>query len=170
MGEIVVIGEEEADRLLDLDALAEALRAAYRALSAGTASVPPRVAAISPWGLVGAMPGYVEGLGMGTKVVSYFRENHHRGMPGHQAVITLVDPRDGRPLALIAGNRITGIRTAMSAAVAATALARPDASVLAIVGAGVQGSTHLEAATHLLPFAQVRVSARGSHRAPMSAR
>lgn len=165
MTEIVVLGEADVQRLLDLDALADELRAAYRSLSAGTASVPPRMAAQSPAGMLGTMPGYVEGVGMGAKLVAYFRDNHRSGRPGHQAVITLVDPEFGTPLALVAANRITAIRTAMSAAVAAAAVARPGASTLAIVGAGVQGAAHLEAFTHLLPPTEVRVCSRDAARA-----
>src|SRR6266540_3610169 len=124
MPELLVLSEDEVRRLLDLDGLATALRS----VSAGTASVPARIGAYSEAGLLGAMPGFVPGLGLGAKLVAYLRDNHTRGLPGHQALITLFNPNDGTPCALMGGTRIAGIRTAMTAAVGAAALARPDGS------------------------------------------
>src|SRR6266508_782356 len=165
MPELLVLSEDEVRRLLDLDGLAAALRTALRSVSAGTASVPARIGAYSEAGLLGAMPGFVPGLGLGAKLVAYLRDNHTRGLPGHQALITLFNPNDGTPCALMGGTRIAGIRTAMTAAVGAAALARPDARALAILGAGVQGGTHLEAFTHELSFADIRVASRDPSRA-----
>src|SRR6266511_2418547 len=165
MPELLVLSEDEVRRLLDLDGLAAALRTALRSVSAGTASVPARIGAYSEAGLLGAMPGFVPELGLGAKLVAYLRDNHTRGLPGHQALITLFNPNDGTPCALMGGTRIAGIRTAMTAAVGAAALARPDARALAILGAGVQGGTHLEAFTHELSFADIRVASRDPSRA-----
>lgn len=165
MTELLVLSEDEVRRLLDLDELASALRTALRAVSSGTASVPARIGAYSEAGMMGAMPGFVPDLGLGVKLVAYFRDNHARGLPGHQALITLFSPDDGTPRVLMGGTRITGIRTAMAAAVAAAELARPDARSLAILGAGVQGGTHLEAFTHQLNFDDIRVASRTTSRA-----
>jgi alanine dehydrogenase len=165
MPELLVLGEREVERLLDLDALGTALREALRAVSAGTASVPARVGAASGAGLLGAMPGFVPGLGLGAKLVSIFRGNHAGAVPGHQALVALFDPDDGTPVALMGGTHITGMRTAMTAAIAASALARPGAATLAVLGAGVQAGTHLRAFTHELRFTDVRVAARDPRRA-----
>jgi ornithine cyclodeaminase/alanine dehydrogenase-like protein (mu-crystallin family) len=110
--------------------------------------------------MLGAMPGFVPDLGLGAKLVTYFRDNHGRGLPNHQALIALFSPEGGVPLALMGATGITGIRTAMTAAVAAVALARPDSRSLAIVGAGVQGRAHLTAFTHQFSFADIRVASR----------
>ena len=125
---VLVLTGRQVRELLGLDELAEALRTAFRAVSDGSASVPPRVAAHSANGLLGTMPGYVPGLGLAAKLVTYYRGNHERGLPGHQALVALFDPDDGRPLALLDGTEITAIRTAMSAAVAARELAPPAAA------------------------------------------
>src|SRR3954454_3738787 len=98
---MLVLDRDQVRQLLDPSELAEALRTAFRSISDGSASVPPRVAALAPAGLLGAMPGYVPGAGMGAKLVTYFRDNHARGLPGHQALVVLVDEADGRPLALM---------------------------------------------------------------------
>src|SRR6266511_495422 len=104
MPELLVLSEDEVRRLLDLDGLAAALRTALRSVSAGTASVPARIGAYSEAGLLGAMPGFVPGLGLGAKLVAYLRDNHTRGLPGHQALITLFNPNDGTPCALMGGS------------------------------------------------------------------
>jgi ornithine cyclodeaminase/alanine dehydrogenase-like protein (mu-crystallin family) len=171
VAELLVLSEDDVRRLLDLDDLASALRKALKAVSSGTASVPARIGAYSPAGLVGAMPGFVPEIGLGAKLVAYFRDNHNRGLPGHQALITLFGPEDGTPRVLMGGTTITGIRTAMTAAVAAAALARPASRTLAILGAGVQGGTHLEAFTHELSFDDIRVASRDpAHAAELAGR
>jgi ornithine cyclodeaminase/alanine dehydrogenase-like protein (mu-crystallin family) len=71
-----------------------------------------------------------------TKLVSVFPENDARGIPSHQGLIALFDESDGTPIALMDGTYITGIRTGGAAAVATRVLARQDARVLAILGAG----------------------------------
>jgi alanine dehydrogenase len=168
---LAVVSEDEVARLLDLDELAEALTVALIALSRGEASVPPRVAATGRGGLLGAMPGWVGGLGLASKLVSVFPGNGSRGLPSHQAVVVVFDEATGAPVALLGGRRITAIRTAMTSALAARALVARVAGDegayggagglrLAVLGAGVQGAAHLEAFTHLLPIADVRVASR----------
>jgi len=157
---IRLIAQSEVAELLDLDRLMEALERAFKALSAGSTSVPPRIAALVPDGLLGVMPGYVPGLGLEAKLVSVFPHNHDRGLPSHQALIAVFDETDGRPLAIMDGTEITALRTGASSAVSVRALARPDARVLAILGAGVQGGTHLRAMTRVRDFAEVRVASR----------
>jgi ornithine cyclodeaminase/alanine dehydrogenase-like protein (mu-crystallin family) len=157
---IRLIPQSAVVRLLDLDQLLAALETAFKALSAGTTSVPPRIAARVPDGLLAAMPGYVPGLGLVTKLVSVFPHNHDRGLPSHQALIALFDESDGRALAIMDGTEITAVRTGASAAVAVRALAPEEVRVLAILGAGVQGGTHLRAVTRVRAFTEVRVASR----------
>lgn len=157
---LLVLGEAEVRRLLDLDELIDALAGAFVELSAGRASVPPRVAAtVLDRGLLGAMPGYVGGV-LETKLVSVFPANHEVGLPTHQAVVVLFDDRTGSPLALMDGTHITAARTGAASAVATPVLAREDAATLAVLGAGVQGRSHLEAVTRVRPFREVRVASR----------
>jgi alanine dehydrogenase len=151
--------------LLDLEQLLPALADALVSHSAGRASVPPRVAASAEEGILGAMPVHLAGVALGAKLVSVFPGNHRLGRPSHQALIALFDPADGTPLALMDGTRITAARTGAAAAVAAGALARPDATVLAILGAGVQGRSHLDAFPLVRDFREVRVASRTPGRA-----
>jgi alanine dehydrogenase len=159
-GGLLILSRAEVERLLDLDALLDELAVAFREVSAGRASVPPRVAASSGHGLLAVMPGYVPGLGLESKLVSVFPGNHARGLPSHQALVALFDEETGRPLALMDGTYVTAVRTAGSSALSTRLLARDDARVLAILGAGVQGRAHLRALSRVRDFHEVRVASR----------
>jgi ornithine cyclodeaminase len=160
------LSRAQVEGLLDIDALLDALARALVSFSEGTTSVPPRIAARVPGrGLLGAMVGYVPSAGLEAKLVSVFPQNHERGGPSHQALIALFDEEDGTPLALMDGTYITAIRTGGAAAVAARALAREDAKVLAILGAGAQGGSHLQTFPRVRDFAEIRVASRDAGKA-----
>jgi alanine dehydrogenase len=158
---MLVLSQAEVRRLLDLDLLLDALERAFVDLSAGRASVPPRIAAQTERGLLAAMPGYADGI-LETKLVSVFPGNHAAGLPSHQATIALFDDQTGKPLALIDGTEITAVRTGAASALATRVLARPDARVLTILGAGVQGRSHAEAVVRVRELAEVRVASRST--------
>jgi ornithine cyclodeaminase/alanine dehydrogenase-like protein (mu-crystallin family) len=161
MGELLYLSRADVERLLDIDAMLDALGQALVVFSSGITSVPPRSAARVPdRGMLGVMAGYVPGIALEVKLVSVFPDNHHHGLPSHQGLIAIFDEDNGAPLALMDGTYITAIRTGGTAAVAARALARADASVLAILGAGVQGGSHLETFTRIREFQEIRVASR----------
>ena len=149
------MSREEVARLLDVDLLLPRLERAFVELSAGRASVPPRIAASVPErGLLAAMPGYVDGV-LAAKLVSVFPGHD----PSHQALVAVFDAETGTPQAVMDGTQVTAVRTAASSAVATRALAREDARVLAVLGAGVQGRSHLDAVRRVRAFTEVRVRA-----------
>ncbi len=155
---MLVLTRAQVEELLDLDALMGALARAHEELSAGKASLPPRIAALTGEGLLGAMPGYLPSSGLGCKLVTLFPHNTDR--PTHQAAIVLFDHANGSPIALMDGTYITATRTAAAAALAASLLARPEANVLAIIGTGVQARTHARAFASIRDWAEVRVAGR----------
>jgi len=156
---MLVLTRVQVRELLDLDLLLDALERAFVELSAGRASVPPRIAASTERGLLAAMPGYADGV-LEAKLVSVFPDNHSAGLPSHQATIAVFDDETGTPLALLDGTEITATRTGASSAVSIRALAREDARVLTVLGAGVQGRSHVQAATKVRDFAEIRVASR----------
>lgn len=156
---MLVLTRAEVEELLDLDALLDALAGAHAELSAGSASLPPRVAAFASNGLLGAMPAYLPSVGLGCKLVSLFPENVDR--PTHQAEIVMFDPANGTPVAVMDGTYITAMRTAAAAALATRLLAREDARVLAIVGTGVQSRAAQEMFPRVRDFDEIRVAGRG---------
>jgi alanine dehydrogenase len=155
---MLVLTRSDVEELLDLDALVGALARAHEELSAGSVSMPPRIAATTADGLLGAMPAYLPSAGLGCKLVTLFPHNADR--PTHQAAIVLFDPENGSPVALIDGTYITATRTAAAAALAARLLARADASVLAIIGTGVQARTHARAFASVCDWTEIRVAGR----------
>ena len=119
---MLVLTRAEVEELLDLDELVDALARAHAELSAGSASMPARIAVFAERdGLLGAMPGYLPSAGLGCKLVSVFP--HNAGRPSHQAAIALFDPANGSPVALMDGTFITAARTAGAAALAALSFA-----------------------------------------------
>ncbi len=152
---MLVLTQDEVRRLLDVDLLLGALERAFVELSAGRASVPPRTAAFAEHGLLGAMPGYVDGV-LAAKLVTLFPGHD----PSHQALIAVFDAENGSPVAVMDGTHITAVRTGASSAVATRALARENARVLAILGGGVQGHSHLNAVRRVRDFEEVRIASR----------
>jgi alanine dehydrogenase len=161
-----MLSQADVRDLLDLDELLDALEEGFRALSSGRVDIAPRTSVTAQGqGFLQSMPGYASGLGLGVKLVTGFPENHRLGLPSYQAVVALFDPATGSPLAVMDGTRITAIRTAGAAAVSALHLARKDARVLAIVGAGVQGHAHLEILPRVRDFEEIRIASRSAESA-----
>ncbi len=160
-----MLSRADVERLLDVEALVDALAEGFVRLSAGEVSVPPRVAASGPAGFVAAMPGFVPGTGFEVKLVSVFAGNHALGLPSHQALIAVFSEATGSPLCVMDGTHITAVRTAAASALACRVLARPESSVLAVLGAGVQAEAHLAAVGSALPFTSIRVASRTFSRA-----
>ena len=166
MGDLLYLSRADVESLLDLDAMLDALADALVIYSSGVTSVPPRTAArVGDRNLLGVMTGYVPGVALESKLVSVFPDNEHHGIPSHQALIALFDEATGTPVALMDGTYITAIRTGGTAAVAARVLARADARVLAILGAGVQGRSHLETFPRVRNFGEIRIASRNLDRA-----
>jgi ornithine cyclodeaminase len=156
---VIVLSQSEVQELLDLDELVDALAAAHVDLSAGDASMPPRIAAFAERdGLLGVMPAYLPSAGLACKLVTLFPRNRDRHT--HQALICLFDEENGTPIALMDGTYITATRTAAGSALATRLLAREDARVLAILGAGVQARAHAKALGRVREFTEIRVASR----------
>jgi ornithine cyclodeaminase/alanine dehydrogenase-like protein (mu-crystallin family) len=138
------------------------MRAAIRAvadalveLSTGRAIVPPRtsleVAGFRTTALV--MPAYLPGSKrIGLKLISLCEDNPARGLPLAQAVTIVMDAERGTPLAVLEAGHLTAVRTGAASGVATDVLARKDARVAAVFGAGVQGRTQLEAMAAVRPL------------------
>ncbi len=152
------LSERDVRQVLDMPALSDAMAEALARFSAGAVDQPVRTAIeLRPRCFFGVMPAFDAGRGiLGCKLVSVVPPNAARGLPTHQAVITLFDAETGSLEAVLDGRYITEARTAAVSAVSLRSLALPDADVLAILGSGVQARSHLEAFRHVRPFRQVR--------------
>jgi ornithine cyclodeaminase/alanine dehydrogenase-like protein (mu-crystallin family) len=165
---VLVLTRAEVESLLDPDLLIERLALAMADLSSGRASVPDRIAALVEQrdAFLAAMPAYVPSLGALTcKLVSLFPHNAGGELPTHQAVVLAFDPDTGRPTAVLDGSSITALRTAAGSALSARLLARVDASVVAVLGTGVQARAHALAMPRVRPVRELRVAGRSLERA-----
>lgn len=159
----LVISAGLVRELLSPEDCIEALEAALTAAARGDVVQPLRAVAWRPdaQGAVAGMPGYIgEPAVLGAKVIAVFPDNRQRGKPSHQGIVVLHDPTDGRLMAIIDAGEITAIRTAAASALATRLLAREDASVLALLGTGVQAREHLRALRTVRPIREVRVWSR----------
>jgi ornithine cyclodeaminase/alanine dehydrogenase-like protein (mu-crystallin family) len=150
-----VLDEAAVRRHLRMDALIPAMAGALAGLSAGTVVQPLRtmLSVAEHGGFFAVMPAHAKALG--AKLVTFYPGNV--GIPTHHALILLFRPETGEPLAVLDGRLITEMRTAAVSAVATDLLARASASVLAILGSGVQARSHLEALRLVGDFREVRV-------------
>ena len=157
--EVLVLDRATIERLLEPGALMEALADGFRALTAGEVVAPDRNELAMPGGdFLLSMPGRKGDGPMAVKVVTLFESNVTTGIPAHLATIGLYDPETGACLAFMDGTYITAIRTSAAAALACDLLARPDARVLTIVGAGVQAEHHLQTFPLVRELSEIRVA------------
>jgi len=155
-----LLSRNDVQRALSMRECIEVVKAAFAQLSAGEANVPLRTQLPVPAheGVTLFMPAYLAQSGdLGAKIVSVFPRNLARGLPTIHAVVVVVDGETGVPVALMDGTTLTALRTGAASGAATDLLARPDARVVAIFGAGTQGRTQLEAVCAVRPIARALV-------------
>jgi alanine dehydrogenase len=160
---VLVISYDDVQRLLPMPACVDVMAEALKATNRGDAVLPLRSVVWTPdrTGAIGLMPGYLgTPASLGLKVVSIFPGNHGTRYDSHQGVVMLFDLQHGSPIAIIDGSSITAIRTAAVSGAATRALAREDAGDLAMLGSGVQATTHLAAMRAVRPLRRIRVWSR----------
>jgi ornithine cyclodeaminase/alanine dehydrogenase-like protein (mu-crystallin family) len=150
--------EEQVRQHLRMVDLIPAMEKALIDFSAGKVTQPVRsiIKVDPPGGFLGLMPALTSN-GLGLKAVTFYPSNAERGIPTHMAIIFLVDPETGTPLAILDGRLITEMRTAAVTAAATKLLAPPDAKILALLGSGVQARSHVEALRLVRQFEEIRV-------------
>ena len=150
-----VLSREDVRRALPMRDAVEAMKRAFAQLSQGRAQVPLRVALPVERhnGITLFMPGYLaDDDRMAVKIVSVFNDNPSKGLPLIHALVVVVDAETGAPTAVMDGTYLTALRTGAASGAATDLLAREDARVAAIFGAGVQGRTQLEAVCAVRPI------------------
>jgi ornithine cyclodeaminase/alanine dehydrogenase-like protein (mu-crystallin family) len=143
---------------LSMAEIIDLLETAFKEKGEHRVEMPPKPG-IHPGGgdnFIHAMPAYIPAMNSaGVKWVSGFPENYKRGLPYINGLLILNDPETGVPMSVMDCVWITAMRTAAATAVAGRRLARPDSSVLGILGCGVQGRTNTEALNVLFPLERV---------------
>jgi len=137
----------------------DAMEAAFREKGLGNVEMPPKPGVHSkPDAFIHAMPAYIPAMkSIGLKWVSGYPDNYKKGLPYISGLLILNDPETGLPLSVMDCVWVTAKRTAAASAVAAKFLARSDSETLGILGAGVQGFSHLEALKISFPIGKVVV-------------
>src|SRR5215467_6538307 len=161
---ILVLNHKEVEELLTMKDCIEVMSETLAGLDRGEFLQPLRTAMVPPDspGVMGLMPAYRSGARAvyGLKVVCVFPGNSARGMDSHQGGVLLFSAETGELLSLMDASAITAIRTAAVSGVATQLLANEDAGDLAIIGAGIQARTHLEAMACARNIRRARVASR----------
>lgn len=144
---------------LGMAEIIDAVETAFKAKGDGRTEMPPKPG-VHPGGgnnFIHAMPAYIQDLqSAGVKWVSGFPENYRRGLPYITGLLILNDTETGLPIAVMDCVWITAKRTGAASAIAGRRLARPESSVMGILGCGVQGLSHAEAFKVLFPIRTIK--------------
>jgi ornithine cyclodeaminase/alanine dehydrogenase-like protein (mu-crystallin family) len=164
MSDVRVLDHAEVTRLLPMSECIDVMASALASLARGEVHNPLRfvVRPENEPSLMGLMPAHRGGSERlwGLKTVAIFPGNSARGLDSHQGFVALFDGETGETRAILNAGAITAIRTAAVSGVATRLLARSDAKVLTILGAGIQGRSHLEAMSAVHDFERVVVWSR----------
>jgi ornithine cyclodeaminase len=161
---MLILTGDEVVRLLDMPGCMAAMEETLVALAGGQFHLPLRPIVRPPGEehVLGLMPTFRSGDRplYALKTVAVFPGNAARGLDPHQGTVTLYDGKTGEVVAVMNASPITAIRTAAVSGVATRALARENARVLAVIGAGHQAYPHVEAMMEARPFEEIRVASR----------
>ncbi|NOD30353.1 iminosuccinate reductase BhcD [Ruegeria atlantica] len=147
---MLIVPEREIADLMTRQAAFDAVEQVFAAMASGDAYNFPvvREAIGHEDALYGFKGGFDRaGLTLGLKAGGYWPNNlEKRGLINHQSTVFLFDPDTGKPSAMVGGNLLTALRTAAASSVSIKHLARRDAKVIGMIGAGHQAAFQLRAA------------------------
>src|SRR5215469_4274371 len=163
--EMRYLGGPEVEQLaLTDDEILTSIENVLRAQGRGETVIEPRVHLIpdpAVHGHFNVLRGYVKPLGVaGVKVVGDYVDNYKRGLPSEMALLNLLDPKTGTPLAVVDASAITDMRTGALTALGAKYLARKNSRVLGHIGARGTAYWNVRLLDHLFDFAEIRVHSR----------
>lgn len=164
---MMVLGHADVAALFPVEKAIEVVRRVMIEVSARRAELPLRgVVPVGGANRMGVMPGALaDPACFGVKLVSLFPGNPARGLSSHRGAIVLFEAETGEAVAMMDASLLTAVRTAAASAVATRALAREDATSLAIIGYGEQAEHHLDAMLAVRPIGRVAVAGRSADKA-----
>jgi ornithine cyclodeaminase len=157
---MLIINHSQVRELLSMKDCMGAVGEALSDLARGDGLQPLRSELVLPErdGVLAWMPGSLaSGRPFGVKILSVMDKASQMGLDSHQGGVMIFDPVNGSPLALCEAGAITAVRTAAVSALATDKLARPDAAILAVLGAGTQARSHIEAMLFVRPIERIRM-------------
>ncbi len=156
---MLIVPEREIADLMTREAAFDAVEKVFAAMAARDAYNFPvvREAIGHEDALYGFKGGFDQaGLTLGLKAGGYWPNNlEKRGLINHQSTVFLFDPDTGKVKAMVGGNLLTALRTAAASSVSIKHLAREDAKVIGVIGAGHQATFQLRAALEQRQFEKV---------------
>lgn len=158
-----MLSRADVQRALSMREAVEIVKQAFIEVSTGRANIPLRTALPQTEhdGLTLFMPGYLSrSQALAVKVVSIHNRNPHLGLPRIHALVVMLDPATGAPVAAMEGGYLTALRTGAAGGLATDLLARRDAEVAAIFGAGAQARTQMLAVAAVRRIKQFWLYAR----------
>ncbi len=161
---MLLLGDGEIRELLDLKDALEYVENVFKWKNLGRVQNPLKTYLVYEQynGDHRFMPAYISDLDIaGIKIVNTHPENRRKfGLPTVFGIIVLLNPENGKILALMEATWITAVKTAAASAVATKYLAREGAQVLGLVGAGLQAIAHVDVLMHVMDVSEVRVWSR----------
>jgi ornithine cyclodeaminase len=161
---VLILNHAEVEELLPMNECIDVMEEAFIALARGEFEQPLRTVVRPPEvkGVIAMMPSYRGGEqpAFGLKAICVFPGNAAIGKDAHQGGVILFDGTTGEMRLIANASAITAIRTAAVSALATRVLANPEASELALIGAGIQARYHLPAIACIRSLKRVRVAAR----------
>lgn len=167
MGQLAVISEETVQKIVTRQLAFDAVRDAFEAVAADRSQVFDVV--IGTGLNEGEAFAIKSGLDrenerVGFKCGTYWAGNHAKDLPAHGSTILLLNPETGFPQVLVSAAYLNGYRTAAANAIASSCLARPDAAVLGVIGAGHQAEQEIRAVAEVRALSSLKIFTRSETR------
>jgi alanine dehydrogenase len=157
----LILGRHDVEQLLSMEIAMHAVEEAFLEDGRGTTQVPERIAL---WfedlhGVIGVMPGYLKGLqAAGVKIICHHEQNRAKyDLPASAGLVVYHNPLTGVPLAVMDCAYITAMRTGAATGVSAKYLARENAKVVGILGAGAIALPQVAAIAKVRDLSRVKV-------------
>ncbi len=157
---IKILSQKDIQQSLSMIQAIDAVKSAFISFSQKEAILPLRtqIPVKEYEGMTLFMPAYLpQDKSLGAKIVSVFPQNIKSHCPTIHALVILCDSQTGQPMAIMDGTHLTALRTGAASGVATDSLARREVKAAAIIGAGIQGRSQLEAICCVRDFQKVLV-------------
>ena len=164
---MIILSNEDVATLLPMKEAIEVIDRTMIDVSKGGVTLPLRsVIPVGGDNRMGMMPGAIRDPAcFGMKLISLFPGNPAKGLSSHRGALVLFEAETGGAIAMMDASLLTAIRTAAASGVATRALAREDATSLAIIGYGEQAEHHLDAMLAVRDIKQLHVAGRSAQKA-----
>jgi alanine dehydrogenase len=161
--EVLWLAQDEVKSVMDMHSDMQVVERAFRQHGLGRVQMPPKsyLYYTAYNGDLRTMPAYLEDENItGVKIVNVHPGNPDHGLPTVMALIILISPETGAPIAIMDGTYLTDIRTGAAGGIAAKYLARKDSTIIGLVGTGNQAKTQLEALFEVFDPELIKITSR----------